>query len=103
MEFIEFIRKPFVIEAIRITAENIDDLAKYIGEVVENDDGTPYIEVDKRLVPGIPRVYLGFFMTRMGDHIRCYSPRVFHQQFTMLNDDIQKWVDFLEKQAPRGF
>lgn len=101
MELTEYIRKPFIVEAIEITEENVEDVAVYIGDVVYDDnDKVMFIDVDKNLVPGVNRVYLGFYMTRMGDHIRCYSRRVFFDQFTMLNDDIQKWVDFLEKTTP---
>lgn len=101
MELTEYIRKPFIVEAVEITKENVEDVAAYVGEVVYDEDDKPmYIESDRQLMPGIPRVYLGFYMTRMGDNIRCYSRRVFFEQFTMLNDDIQKWVDFLEKTTP---
>lgn len=103
MELTPYIRKPFIVEAVEITEENVEDVAVFIGEVVyDNNDEVMYIDVDKNLMPGIPRVFLGFFMTKMGDHYRCYSRRVFYQQFTMLNDDIQKWVDFLEKTTPGG-
>jgi len=95
MEFKPFVRKPFVVEAVEVTKENIAEIAKYVGELREKDDGTPFIYVDRRLVPNIFRVYPGFFMTRMGDHIRCYSQKVFFEQFTESDDKIQEWVDFL--------
>lgn len=101
MELTEYIRKPFIVEAVEITKENIEEVAVYVGDVVYDENDEPmFIDVDKQLVPGVTRAYIGFFMTKMGDHIRCYSRRVFFDQFTMLNDDIQKWVDFLEKQNP---
>lgn len=95
MEFSEYVRKPFLVEAIEVTEENIAEIAKYVGELREKDDGTPFIYVDRRLVPNIFRVYPGFFMTRMGDHIRCYSRKVFAEQFTGSTPEIQTWVDFL--------
>jgi hypothetical protein len=100
MEFIEFVRKPFVVEALEITEENIAEVAKYVGDVEENDDGTRFIRVDRSLVPNVTRVYPGYFMTRMGDYVRCYSRRVFFEQFTPLTGDIRKWVVFLEKTTP---
>lgn len=100
MEFTEYVRKPFKIEAIEITEENISEVAQYVGDLDETEDGTPFIRVDRSLVPGIPRVYLGFFMTRMGDYTRCYSRRVFFEQFVQNTQDIQKWVDFLDKTTP---
>lgn len=105
MEFNEFVRKPFIVEAIEINKENIAEMAKYIGDLDETDTRSPYIRVDRNLVPNVTRVYPGFYMTRMGDYVRCYSRRVFFEQFTPLTGDIQKWVSFLEKTTPvpRGF
>lgn len=95
MEFQPYVRKPFVVEAVEVTVDNIGEIAKYVGELRTKDDGTPWIFVDRRLVPNIFRVYPGFFMTRMGDHIRCYSRKVFFDQFTVNTSEIQDWVDFL--------
>ncbi len=105
MDFHEFVRKPFIVEAMEITKDNIGEVAKFIGDVEVNEDGSKFIRVDKNLVPNVTRVYPGFYMTRMGDYIRCYSRRVFFEQFTPLTGDIQKWVTFLEKTTPipRGY
>lgn len=105
MDFNEFVRKPFIVEAMEITKENITEVSKYIGDIEVNEDGSKFIRVDKNLVPNVTRVYPGFYMTRMGDYIRCYSRRVFFEQFTPLTGDIQKWVTFLEKTTPipRGY
>lgn len=95
MEYKEYVRKPFTVEAIEVTAENIEQLAKDIGEVRHKDDGSPFIFVDRRLVPNITKVYPGFFVTRMDDHVRCYSRKVFFEQFVLLDEGTQQWVDFI--------
>lgn len=100
MEMNEFIRKPFVVEAVEITEDNIYEVAKYVGDVIEEEGVQPYIQADRRLAPGATRVYIGFFMTRMNDHIRCYPRGLFFDQFTPLTGDVQKWVDFLNKTTP---
>lgn len=99
MEFTTFVRKPFVVEAVEVTAENIEDVAKYIGDVREKEDGTKYILVDRRLVPNVFKVYPGFFMTKMGENIRCYSRKIFKEQFVEMADEIQPWLDFMEEQS----
>lgn len=81
MEFKPFVRKPFTVDAVEVTKENIEELAPLIGTLRSKDDGTPYIQVDRRLVPNIYRVYPGFWMTKMGDNVRCYSKRIFNEQF----------------------
>jgi hypothetical protein len=112
MQFTEFVRRPFVVEAIEVTEENIAEvaeyvktvLANYVGELRSKEDGTPFISVDRHLVPNIFKVYPGFFLTRMGDHIRCYSRKVFMEQFVENGPNITTWVEFLKSdgETPEG-
>jgi uncharacterized protein with HEPN domain len=95
MGFSTFVRKPFIVEAIQVTTENIGELAELVGVLREKDNGTPYIQVDRRLVPNIYRVYPGFWMTKMGDNIRCYSKRIFMDQFIEATEEIENWVQFM--------
>jgi len=99
MEFTTFVRKPFVVEAIEITEENIAEVAELIGTLKQKENGAPYIAVNRRLVPNLFRVYPGFWMTKMGDgdNIRCYSKRVFQQQFVESDVSIMNWVAYLNK------
>ena len=95
MDYTTYVRKPFTVEAVQITEDNIKDLARYIGDLEQDDDGTTYILVDKRKVPNLKHVYVGFFMTKMGKQVRCYSPKLFKEQFIVKNETIQPWLDFL--------
>lgn len=97
MQTTTFVRKPFIVEAIEITKENIADLAEFIGDLEHKDDGTPYIQVDKAKVPNMYRVYLGFWMTKMDNNIRCYSRRVFKDQFMQMTPLVQQYVDQMKK------
>jgi hypothetical protein len=81
MDFKDYIRKPFVVEAVEITRDNIEECAEIIGELCFKDDGSPYIQVDQELVPNVFRVFPGYWMTKMGDNVRCYSKKVFKDQF----------------------
>ena len=107
MDFNEFVRKPFIVEAMEITKENIEEVAKYIGDIEEGNNGDKFIRVDHNLVPNVTRVYPGFYMTRMGDHIRCYSRKVFLEQFVPSHPDVVAWVEFINNgdgktQTPKG-
>jgi hypothetical protein len=99
MDVTTFVRKPFIVEATEVTKENIAEIAEYVGDLREKDDGTPYIKVDRRLVPNIYHVYPGYWMTRMGDNIRCYSKRIFKDQFVESTPDIAIMVQFLNKDS----
>lgn len=98
MDFTTFVRKPFTVEAVEVTPENIEEIAKLVGTLRTKENGTPYIQVDRRLVPNIYRVYPGFWMTKMGDNIRCYSKRVFEEQFIQTSEEIQEWVAFMNEE-----
>lgn len=95
MEFTDFVRKPFTVEAVEITEENIADIAELVGTLRHKDNGVPYIQVDRRVVPNIYRVFPGFWMTRMGDNIRCYSKKIFKEQFTESTAEIENWVRYM--------
>jgi hypothetical protein len=91
LEFTNYVRKPFSVQAIEVTEENIRDVARglNIGVVKHDEDtGAPYILVDKKKIPNVNRVHAGYFVTKMGNNVRCYNPQVFPQQFTEITPDI---------------
>ena len=96
LEFEKYVRIPFVVEAVEITVANIEEIAMQVGTLkTDAETGKPYIWVDKRLVPGVNKVHPGYFMTRMGDMVRCYSPKVFAAQFRMPDANIMEWVEYI--------
>ncbi len=99
MEFTTFVRKPFMVEAVEVTEDNISEIAPLVGALREKEDGTHYIHVDRRLFPNIFRVDPGFWMTKMGDNLRCYSKAVFTKQFVAIDDeDVEMWSNSLNRQ-----
>lgn len=102
MEFTKAICKPFVVEVLKVTTENIASIATFVGTLGhKEEDGSPYIEVDKKIVPNVPRVYPGFYMTRLGGNTRFYSEKVFKRQFAMWTEEADLLVRVLrgEKDA----
>lgn len=82
MEFASYRRQPFVVDAVQITEDNIYECAALVGEVVDEEDQIdPYIRINKRLVPNINRAYVGWWVTRMEDNLRVYSPKIFADSF----------------------
>lgn len=84
-EFTAFVRKPFSVMATAVTDENIEELAKLVGEVRLKGE-EKYIALDRRIVPNVGRAYIGWFVTKLGDNLRCYSPKVFKEQFMAMPD-----------------
>lgn len=101
LNFIPHVRKPFEVLAVEVTVDNIEHLAPLIGQLKHKDNGTPYIQVDRRLVPNIFRVFPGFWMTRMGDNIRCYSKKIFAEQFVVATPELRALLEPMEEpEAP---
>lgn len=92
MEFKEYVRKPFTVEAVEITTQNIGECAKHIGDLCKSEDGSLYIQVDSLRIPNVFRVVPGYWMTRMNGNIRCYSNKVFKEQFVEQDAIIKQWV-----------
>ena len=100
MEFKHFVRKPFLVEAIEITTENIHELSDLIGEFKEDHTG-PYIEADPDKVPTVTKVTPGYWLTRMGKNVRCYSNRIFTEQFMESTPSIERVLNKFDVEAPR--
>lgn len=98
-DFVSFARRPFVVDAVMVTVDNLDAIAEHVGEVVQKEDGTRYIQVDRRKVPNVFRVYPGFYLTRLDDNIRCYSPKVFFQQFLKVDGETAQMVKALNAET----
>lgn len=78
-----YIRKPFPVEAVQITEENIDDIAAIIGEVVVNEKGIRLIKLNRELIPRMSHAYIGWYVTRMGPLYRCYKADLFESQYVL--------------------
>ena len=101
MEMQEFVRKPFVVSAVEITNENIAELAELVGELRHKEDGTLFIQVNRRLVPNVFRAYPGFWVTQMNDNIRCYSKKIFLDQFLLMDEELSVYVGRINGIADR--
>lgn len=99
MDFAQYVRKPFVVDAVLITEENIAEIAELVGLLRHKDDGSPFIQVDKRLVPNVYRVYPGFWLTKMAENYRCYSGRVFLDQFVKNTAIVDDGVKIIQAHA----
>jgi hypothetical protein len=93
MQFDRYIRKPFSVEAVQITPENIEEIAGLLGELKEKD-GEKWILIDRRLVPNIRKAYIGWYITKLDENFRAYSPKVFEKEFLEYTDE---WAAYLSE------
>ena len=101
LTFTNFVRTPFRVKALEITEENIEQVAKLIGEV-RSKGKNKYIATDRRIIPNVPRAHIGWFLTEHADNYRCYHPDVFNSQFRQMPDgDTVSFVfDLEDDEAP---
>ena len=85
MEFTPFIRVPFTIQAAQITEDNLEEMAKLLGEIQVEDDVT-FIALSRRRGPNT-RVFKGWWVTRFKGNVHCYPPNTFVEQFVELPAD----------------
>jgi hypothetical protein len=93
MQFDRFIRKPFSVEAVQISYDNIEQIAGVLGELKEKD-GEKWIAIDRRLVPNIRKAYVGWWVTKMDENYRAYSPKVFEKDFMNYTEE---WAAYLSE------
>lgn len=99
LEFQEYVREPYVVEAVLITDENIEQLAPLIGTLRVKGNGKKYIEVNNDLVKNIFQVHPGYYMTRYQGRVRCYSENAFRRTFSEMTPDRKNAVDILLQRA----
>lgn len=86
LKFDSFTRKPFTVDAIKVTDENMKEIAKLLGQVKKEPNGTRYIHVYKNKTRNVTKIYVGYWVTKMGNNFRAYSERVFNKEF-VLNEE----------------
>lgn len=103
LQFTSHIRRPFEVDAMQITEDNIREAASLIGALETTPQGNQYIVVDRNLVPNVVRVYPGYYVTRMDSNIRCYSKRIFEEQFIARNERVDAGWDILVEEGDQQY
>lgn len=104
LEYETFVRAPFKIEAVEVTDENIHQIAEMLGSKIFTDTrtGNTFIGVDNNEMPGIYRIYAGFWVTKMGHRFRAYSQQRFLKEFIRLSDGVEGWVKMAENEVEKS-
>lgn len=92
MEFSSYVRKPFSVKVVVIDDDNIVEVAKMTGTLETNDDGTKYIEVDRKKVPNLGKIHKGFLLTKMDKQYRCYPPHIFEKLFVESTPELESLI-----------
>jgi hypothetical protein len=110
MQTAVFARRPFFVEAVQVSAENFEDIAKWCGgqmQVREGGDGKkkPYILVTvvRPMNDRQKTAFVGDWVVRAGSSFRVYTSTGFGKSFIPTNPrveekrDIEAWLEYLPK------
>lgn len=99
-DFVEHIRKPFSVYAVRVTRENMEDIAPFVGKIERTPEGKPYIQADRHLCQSSLKVWPGYYVTKHGKKVRVFSRKSFEDQFHPMGEDVAPWVEYLNGAPP---
>lgn len=97
MEIENYERKTFVVQAVRVTLENMPDVVAWCGGNLKQDEQhRPYIRVEVRLPKNVKQTmaYEGDWVLKTGTGVRIYTDHAFHKSF----DPTEKAVDPYQQQ-----
>jgi len=89
----KFVRKPFYVEAIKVTEENMTEVATWCnGEVLTDAKDVRYIHVrvHRPLNPRQTQAYVGDLVLYAGTGYKVYTQRSFDKSFTSVWEDEKK-------------
>lgn len=103
LEIARYVRKPFDIDAVQITEENIAEVAKWAGGDVRKDrENKPYIKIrvfqpkNSRQTKG----YVGDWVLYAGTGYKVYTPKAFENSFELA--DPKSSTTSVNQKAPKG-
>lgn len=80
----KFSRKPFYVDAVRVSEANIEEVAEWCeGEILTLNDGTRYIKVrvHRPLTERQTQAFLGDWVLYAGTGFKVYNPKAFDKSF----------------------
>jgi len=82
-EKVDYVRKPFAVKVVEVTVANMEEVNEQykLGTMERKDDGTPFIALPTKKGSGNFRVFPGYFVVEMGRNVRCFSRKIFFDQF----------------------
>jgi hypothetical protein len=84
LEVEHFYRIPFAVKAVKITEDNIKEIASVIGTLIEKPNGS-IIKVDRRIIPHSTHAKVGSWVTVVDNNYRVFSDEAFSKVFACLD------------------
>ena len=83
LETMKYVRKPFYIDAVQITALNLENVAKWVDGDVRTDDQGQYVKVrvHRPITDRQTKAYPGDWVLYAGTGYKVYTPKAFANSF----------------------
>lgn len=91
MQSAKFTRKPFEVDAVQVTAENIDEVAKWCQGEVITEDGQPCIKVRvlRALNERQTKAFIGDWVLYAGTGYKVYVDKAFKKSFVEKTEELR--------------
>lgn len=98
METTKFTRKPFDIEAVQVTSENMEEVASWSHGLIEEDPGENgkfyiHIKVEHPITARQEKAYIGDWVLSSKKGFKIYTPGAFQKNFVLADPSDQAVVD----------
>lgn len=89
LETTKYIRKPFNIDAVQVTATNIEEIAKWVDGETRTDDLGQYVKVrvHRPLNDRQTKAYIGDWVLYAGTGYKVYTPKAFANSFEQVSGE----------------
>lgn len=89
METVKYVRRPFEVDAVRVTDENFDNVAAWCDGVVEDDGEKKFIKVRvaKALNERQTKAFVGDWVLYAGTGYKVYTAKAFNRSFEPKGED----------------
>lgn len=90
--FSKYTSRPLEVYAVRVTSENIKQLAELVGGEIyrEEKNDRPFIKLDKKIVKNVDRAYITNWLVRLDDgSYRVHRERIFWLLYQDTNNIIE--------------
>lgn len=98
----KFARKPFYVDAVRVSEANISEVAEWCGGVLMEEDGAPYIKVTvhRPLTDRQTMAFLGDWILESGNGFKVYTPKAFDKSFEKVKTLTKEQADLAGIKVP---
>jgi hypothetical protein len=103
----KFVRKPFVVEGVEVTAENLEEVAAWCGGEVRTSSGRRGYRVQQYLKVPVKnplndrqtRAYVGDWVLSAGTGFKVYTQKAFSSNFDEQTDRVFEVLDRMDERA----